>query len=765
MIGLLTAVSVFAHALLPIATTIPIWSPKGVADDADSFVAFRTTFITGPSHSNTFKIVGSSEYLVWLDGKLIHDGPARFAKEFPEYQVVDLPSGGETHTLAIQVRNDGVTSRILSAMPPFLWCSVQEQGVDVPIRWKCARIPGYEPRAHRISDILGWIDWCDTGQIWPGWQRPDFDDSKWAAPVEVDPGIGPITAAKTPPVRLNILSIKPIALGTMASNYGYERDEPATRFFLDDLDPKGVPAQGVWRRYDLGRVRLGRPKFTLNLTKGSVVEVATCEQLRHGRVHPWITLSGSTTCNMDHFVARGGEQEFMPFTPKGGRFLEVHIKSEGAVKFVKEEFLERTYFAEPIGSFECDDPLLNKIWMTGVNTVRSCSEDSFVDCPTRERGQWTGDVASVASDIAAVSWSDMRLARRALVQAAQAARSDGLVAGVGPGDPGYLSTYAAQWATACVHYWELTGDKSLLVELLPAARKNLAAFEAKRAAAGVSDSLGWAFVDWGYVRNDGPTDMALNIHYLMAVRSMVRWERAVGDSAIAEEDSQIAHELERLVSNWLESQIAMTGNWKNVGYQAASLALLADLVPKNQTADCIKRIEEHLMTCFPNNPNGPRLSDPSVSNEQVMTPYFGHFAFTALLNHGETNFVLDQYRKCWGWALGDNRTTWLEVFDTRWSHCHEWSGCPTWQLSRYILGLRSRFDLGDGTYELNIQPGNLKHASGDVPLPGTGKVHVDWQRIGRVIKVNVTTLKEIQLRIDGKTIPVKGRYEASIAIK
>ena len=735
---------------------VSLWAPKGMAGDADSFVAFRGTFSTThltakPDFQTDICILGASEFLVWVDGKLEYDGPARYDRVFPEYQVFHPTLRHGTHTIAVQVRNAGVTTRILSDIKPFLWCGIHSQGYEVPINWKCARMPGYVPRAKRISDILGWIDWCDTSAIWPKWEQPGFDDSKWAAPVEVNPGIGKMSETKTHPVRMNELPLKVLASGNMTSNYGYERDEPATRFFLDDLDPKGVPPQGVWRRYDLGRVRLGRPKLTLDVPKGAIVEIASCEELRHGRVAPWITLSGSATCNMDHFVARGGEQEFMPFTPKGGRFLEVHVKSPGPVKFVREAFLERTYYPEPVGTFTCDDPLLNKIWLTGVNTVRSCSEDSFVDCPTRERGEWTGDVASVAMDISGVTWSDMSLARRALVQAAQSARSDGLVAGVGPGDPGYLSTYAAQWITACVHYWELTGDKSLLVELLPAARKNIAAFEAQRSAAGVSDRLGWAFVDWGYVRNSGPTDMALNIHYLMAVRSMVRWERALGDPTKAEENNEIAHEIERLVSNWLESQIALPRQWENVGYQAASLALLADLVPPNQTQACIARMKEHLMSCFPNNPNGPRLSDPSVSDEHVITPYFQHFAFAALLNHGETDFVLNQYKKCWGWALGGGRTTWLEVFDTRWSHCHEWSGCPTWQLSRHVLGLKPRLDLGANVFEFNPQHGNLHQASGDLPFGNDGIIHVGWAREGNSLLYRLTGSSDFCIRIKGKT--------------
>ncbi|HWD38126.1 MAG TPA: hypothetical protein VG944_04705, partial [Fimbriimonas sp.] len=526
----------------------------------------------------------------------------------------------------------------------------------------------------------------------------------------------------------------------------------SARFFLADLDPKGVPAQGVWRRYDLGRVRLGRPKFTLDLPARSVVEFALCEQLQHGRVHAWITLSGSPTCNFDHFVARGGPQEFMPFTPKGGRFLEVHVYSPGRARFVREGFLESAYYGEPEGSFDCDDPLLNRIWSTGVETLRACAEDALIDCPTRERGEWTGDVASVATDICSVAYSDLALSRRALVQAAQAARSDGLVAGVGPGDPGYLSTYAAQWVTACVHFWELTGDKSLLVELYRSAERNLAAFDAKWSPQGVSDELGWAFVDWGYVRNEGPSDMALNLHYLMALRSMVRWSTAVGADSSAY--SRRASEVEKLVREWIKRE----GSWAKVGYHRASLALLAGLADRS----CIPYIEDHLRSCFPNDPKGPRLSDPSVSNDRLMTPYFCHFAFAALLEHGEVEFVLNQYRKCWGWSLGDGRTTWLEVFDTRWSYCHEWSGCPTWQLSRYVLGVRPRFDLGDLTYEIDVHPGSLKRASGVVPLPDGGSMRVTWAVTDQTLTLEVQAPRLVRLIVNYKEVVIEKWPEVNL---
>ena len=730
----------------------PIWSPAGVADDPDSHLAFRGRF-TSKSDQFELKVLGASEYLVWVDGQLVSEGPPRFAKGHPEYQIIPIKSTVGQHVIAAQVRNDGVTTRILSQMHPFLWCSVLDQGGLDLVSWRCARLGGYRPQAARISDILGWADWCDTRKVWPDWQLQDFDDSTWLAPVRVDPPAGDPVEAKTGVVRQNLLPIKPVARGQMCTRFGYETDDPAVRFFLDVLDPKETPSQGVWRRYDLGRVRLGRPKLTIDAPSGAAVEIAMCESLQHGRVHPWITLSGSRSCNMDHFVARGGVQEFMPFTPKGGRFIEVHVKSLDT-KFVSEQFLERTYFGGARGTFACSDPLLNKIWSTGVNTVQACSEDALVDCPTRERGQWTGDVASVASEIVAVAFGDLRLTRRALVQAAQSARADGLVAGVGPGDPGYLSTYAAQWMTACVRYWELTGDKSLLQELLPSARRNFEAFEAKRNATGISDDLGWAFVDWGYVRNEGASDRALDLHTLMGYRSLARWEAALGEDN--RRTLQSAEGLQKSVETWLEAKLANKDGWGQVGYQRASLALLAGIVPRGQKAACIVMIKRHLLSCFPNDAKAPRLSDPGVSEERVMTPYFCHFAFQALMANGETEFVVQQYKKCWGWALKAGLTTWPEVFDLRWSHCHEWSGCPTWQLTHFVLGLRPRFDVDSMYFEFDPSPGALKWAEGDLPLEDAGNVHVKWVRQGDKLKVKIDSPRSVHIKVGNERLSFKG---------
>ena len=51
--------------------------------------------------------------------------------------------------------------------------------------------------------------------------------------------------------------------------------------------------------------------------------------------------------------------------------------------------------------------------------------------------------------------------------------------GVCPGGVEHVSTYALQWVNACVEYYRMTGDRTLLEELFGYAENNIRYFESK----------------------------------------------------------------------------------------------------------------------------------------------------------------------------------------------------------------------------------------------------------------------------------------------
>lgn len=723
-----------------------IWSATDTLKD--THVAFRGSFSLPDDGLIEFQLSGASWYVVWLDGKYFYEGPDRYALAYPEYQSKKAAMGKGNHMLAVQVHYEGMETRILKEIKPFLFCRVLSKGFEIPINWKCEQLKAYERTGLRINAQLGWVEWLDTRKIEENWKNANFDDTNWEIPSAVNRELGVFSSSKINHVKALEIVPNQITEGKLAEVYGYEKDNPSARFFLRDLVCDQLPPQGVWKRYDLGFVMLARPKFIMDLPAGATVEFAYSESLSHGRVAPWITLSGSDSYNLDHFIARGGKQEFFPIHPKGGRFVEVHILApESKIKFIEEKFIQRTYYDQPLGDFQCNDQLLNTIWKTGIETFRSCSEDALVDNPTRERGQWLGDMG-VGMRIGAAGFSDISICRRGLVQSAQCARNDGLVAGLCPGGEGYLSSFSAQWVPACLNYYRLTGDRTLLDELYAAAERNIEAFQKYLNNWGIGYDAGWAFIDWGYVPNTEESDMGLNLHYFIALRGMIQWSELVNRKDRIPEYKKLCKHMSDIIQTYfLKNSTSGRYHWDSIGYHRITLAMLAGFIPESSRTEAVSFMKKHILNCFPNNPVAPRLSDPAANNPQLITPYFSQYAFQVLIEQGETSFVLGQYRKCWGWALKDGRTTWVEVFDTRWSHCHQWAGSPTWQLSTYVIGLQHRFDLKKNSFDLNLFSGDLDQVNGKIPLPNGKIIQVSWKKANGSVTYEIVTPEPITVNI------------------
>lgn len=716
-------------------------------DNIDVHAAFRGNF-TLPSESRVeIRLSGASWYRVWLDGEIFTEGPDRYAPDFPLYQVRKLTLPAGQHLLAVQVHSEGLDTRILKGIDPFLYCHVFNGKDETTVNWKSMELPGYAEEFYQVSAQFGWMEWSDTRLQPEGWQTLEFDDAAWAGPIIVSRDLGDFKPSLISEVKNRIIPFEEIDSGPLASFYGYERDNPSARFFLRDLECETLPPQGKWKRYDLGKVRLTSPRFLLDVPEGAVVEFAFSESLRHGRVMPWINLSASDSYNMVHFRARGGQQVFHPLTPKGGRFVEMHIIAppEG-IEIMEEQFLERGYHAGAEGVFLTEDPLLNRIWQLGAETYMSCAEDALVDNPTRERGQWMGDVGIVGLQIGAAAFSDLGIIKSGLTHFAYCAREDGMVAGLAPGGLGFLSTFAALWTNANIYYWQVTGDKSLIQQLYPYAERNIAAFEKYKTMQGISSDAGWAFVDWGYVPNEGDTDMGLNLIYYDALRAMVKWSAALGLDRKVDYYKDLASQMKSIIEAWYKP-FFQDGDpdWVRIGYHRTTLGLQNGFIPPELEDCAIASMKAHILNCFPNNPAAPRLSDPAANNPQLITPYFAHYALPLLIERGEMDFVLDQYKACWGWMLEQGVTTCLEVFDTRWSHCHQWAGCPTWQLSRYGLGLHPAFDRGENSFDLNLVTGYLEEASGKVPLPDGKTIEVSWKKSADFIEYRIDTPVQIEV--------------------
>ena len=604
----------------------------------DTYSLFRGSFKCGSEERIELKHVGASWYRIYLDGTYLSEGPARFSPENPEYLVEKLTLPPGEHVIAIQLHYEGLETRILKNFDPFLWIELSNEQRTFDLDWKGRNLDSCKAEFRRINPQLGWTEFRDTRKDPIGWKTIDFDDSDWASPKWNASSLPePNPARIASPQRVQ-RQAELIAEGPLATSFGYADDDPPYTFYSRERSGKTLPVSGHWRRYDLGRVRLGSPQITLDLPEGTVVEIASSEFLTEGRVSPWINFSLGQSCNWDRFIARGGPQTFEPFTPKGGRFIEIHILAkEDMTHWKSVEYSERGYFEETEATLSIGDPLLERIWHTGVETFRACAEDALIDNPTRERGQWVGDVVSVGLGINSIAYHDLSLCRRGLQHSAECCREDGLVAGMSPGGCVYLPTYSLQWSTACVDYYRHSRDIDYLREYWSSAQKNMKAIMAFETEEGLGDVAGWNFIDWGYLPTPGGVDLACNLHYIESLRSMVKWGRIIDENTDLYEEHLT--NIESIVKIWLD-RLESSQGVAAIGYHCLTLAIHLTLFSGDLKA-AIHLLKDHWATSFPSNPDAHRIDDPFNSNQRLSTPYFAHYLFPVLIEVGEWRFVIE----------------------------------------------------------------------------------------------------------------------------
>lgn len=762
------------------SSVFPFWAPN--VDHSDGHALLRGHFTLPQDGLVTIRHLGASMYRIWVDGSLFDEGPVRFDVSHPEFLVksISLPAG--EHVIAVHGHSHGVTTRLLSCeIPGFFLAKVEtENGCLLPVSWKGLATNAYHKTRRRIGCVLGPVEWCDTRLLPAGWTTPEFDEEKWTDVCKVDLKLGTLADTALGEIALRRRSLEKVGEGKLVNQSPVDHDPPMN-FVTRDLVISNLPADGIWQRFDLGRVQLGRPLLRVRAPSDTLLQCAYAECLTHGRVSPYLKSgSGDNSCMMDTWILSGGTQTLEPLQAKGTRFLEIHMVGNCPEEFSIEEvgWTERSsYPDEPVGRFVCNDDLLNRIWMTGVETLRSCAEDAITDNPHRERGQWLGDAVGAGMDILSVSYPDWRPLERGLIQAAQCARKDGLIPAVFPGTREYLPSFAIQWVAAIPHYYQIGGDKRLLARLYDSAVRTIESFESDREPLGLrTNPKHWNFIDWGYrgsatvflagMKDDAGFDPALSLMYLGALRALAAWAGWIGKDS-SKWETTAAKIAERYTRHLEECAKEDAACWETMGFHTTALALVQKVVPQENVPAAVAFLKKHLQSCFPNNPSAQRLSGTTVESDQLITPFFLHHVLPVLVDHGEMDFVLGQIRTCWGWALDSGLTTWPEVFDIRWSHCHQWSGCPTWILSRYALGLFPRFDLGQNVFELNLHPGDLKFAEGRLPLYASNDhVEIAWKRTdAKTISFKLRSSRPISLLLQGgRMVDTGGEWQADLSL-
>jgi alpha-L-rhamnosidase len=201
-----------------------------------------------------------------------------------------------------------------------------------------------------------------------GWNTIGYNDSKWSQAKTISPKLNKVSIQKMPPIRR-----------------------------LKELPPKRIfksPVTGKWI-VDFGQNIAGWVQISVNEKAGQVIEIVPTEALTQDgkNIYPGTTGGGANgMAQLLKYICKGnGPETWEPkFSYHGFRYAQITgISSKPDVNTIKAVLVAND--VEQKGSFECSDPLLNKMDTISRWTIVDNLHGIPEDCPHREKCGWLGD--------------------------------------------------------------------------------------------------------------------------------------------------------------------------------------------------------------------------------------------------------------------------------------------------------------------------------------------------------------------------------------
>ncbi|WP_269537523.1 alpha-L-rhamnosidase N-terminal domain-containing protein [Cerasicoccus fimbriatus] len=710
------------HLPLP-ATANWCWAEK---EHPNQTILFRTEIKNlSEFESLALHIAAQTRYYLWANGKYIGQGPC--PTPWPDNTVdghaIQADSEGRL-TLAVIVYHYGVPTQSHPFAPPALWTRLigeragQWQAIDIaPNQWRYLAQGGWQHTKLRRTWATSWMEQFDASQHPTGWEQPGFDDTAWqnAIPVErpgttLTPRMTPALREHSAPAQKLIAAAKvsvdaPIAEEGEGQLSKLLDEEPWELIPHADLQAQwsegtGITASpeqgGLALLFDLGEEMVGQTEFTIEAASG-IVDHYGAELLRDGR--PWCFRSNAEYAT--RFFASQNCSEFRTLNYNGFRYLlivlrpdkqPIHLKTFGVWR--------RESDIQPAVNFQSDDPKLQRLWDVSLRTIQVSTQDTSVDCPTREQALFIADGLWNALWLTKL-YNEPSFFEHLLDVAGKTQCDNGLMpsavfSSLNP--PHFLLDFCLIYVWSVDVFRRAQPDRLDVVrKALPIFEKTLMWYQNEMAESGIVEADPVAienydggrfqitFIDhpglWHPFSHPGfersRSQLGLNAFLAIALDAFYASAAAVDykhnlDTNILDSDRlrSRCHELFYNPETEYFADCLHDEKRTLVGWSAQSqiLAILSGIVSGDDARGLMQRLIRD-------------RKDPGICQ---CTPYFWVYFAEALMITGFEDQVMPLIQDAWSGMSDDPATTtWWETFegspqDTR---CHPWAALPAWFLT------------------------------------------------------------------------------------
>lgn len=438
-----------------------------------------------------------------------------------------------------------------------------------------------------------------------------------------------------------------------------------------------------------------------------------------------------------------GEKEFPPYA-----FRYIYVSDPGVEIRAEYEYLPMAQK----GAFECDDPVLNRIWNVADYTFHLNSREMFLDGIKRDRWVWSAD-AYQSLFVNRYLFRDEKIEERTLIALGGKAPFKRHI--------NTIMDYTFFWFMSLYEHYMDYGNKDFLKQMKPQMDEVMEFCFRRTDPDGFMRGIegDWIFIDWAVMDKTGAL-CPEQILYAEALDNYAAMCRILGEQDKGAGKKAEAIRKTVLEKFWDEEKGAFIDSFESGRrYVTRQTNILAWLY--------LPCTEEQKQMIYQN----------VILNEKVApitTPYFTFYENQVHCLAGNSDFLEKSVREYYGSMLDTGATTLYEQYDPKEtgaqhyamygrpfekSLCHAWSASPIYLFGRFRLGVVNTGVAYD-TFEIRPQLGSLQKISGKVPVPG-GYVYVKAE------KDRVEVLSDIPggtLYWKGKTYPVEAGEKITAAI-
>jgi alpha-L-rhamnosidase len=733
-----------------------IWSAEGAHRPRPDDGPYRTRYFrrvftlpaTLPAALSLVAHVSADTcYILLVNGREVVRGPAKGDITHQFYETVDLTAhlrgGANVIAALVQYQGDvwphyqegGCNVSRMTACPGFTFDATLVadgrtlEALHSDRRWRVLIDAAYRWQIVRdASNCVGLYEDLDCAALPWGWADPSYDDRSWPAALELGgatrvPGYGDAMI----PHRLLPRITAPVPIADPEPLHGiYQVGGGLT--WSDGLTVP--PHRQVSIHIDAGTYRTAYPELLLSGGAGGSLTLHYAEALRSPDPAAGGALlkgrrdqrTGEVLGVCDIIRPDGPERRWQPLSWRSFRFVRLDIAT-GATPLTVHGLACRDTTALPVmrATFASSDPHHQAIGALCWRTLQCCAHDTYEDCPYYEQLQYAGDT-QVQAMLSYYTAGESALARQFLHQFDWSRGADGLTRSRYPSRiPQTIPYWSLHWVLAVADYWQITGDRATLAELLPGVRAVCDHLLRRRHADGTIGRLdGWAVADWcpqWNTQEDGhgaPPGSARGACAFTNLMGIATWNAGLElHAAVGADPGQLHEAVARCTAATMER------------FFDARRGLFRD-TPEGEIASAYTNVWA-ILARMPVDHGA--LAERIVHDRSLctLTMFSEYFACRALSQAGRYDLVGADFTR-WRDMLAWGFTTCPETVDfvhTR-SDCHAWSATPLIEFGREILGVRPGAP-GYAVIRIEPKPSGLSWARGAVPLPDGALVQVDWR--------------------------------------